>query len=447
MPDELYLIIKKIVARLLGCECDNDPEGDLVLKTSQNRRTNSDTSPDNLLVTNRELRNEFEVLYQKDIDTNDSFELYTDTSFEQAIRIEDRFVYRMLTNADNSAESCIKTEDSLSGITYELSELSTEYCLTIILRCGKLYQAIQSSQRENAPHLPLFFKSYQREIPSNNWKQHILKSVNVFTIKITSNKARDLSSFQQYKSAFEFLLMYRGGFAINNFTSIFEIIRMRSLSKYSRPEFPILDAPPRKIYNQDALDYYRLGFASSDPFISYISYYHVLEFFFEKAFKEEIVDRVREQLTSPNLSLKDDDNLFRFAKKIGNELSNNRNKGYGNEYNELIYVISKYINTTELEMRIAEIEPDAPKRYETSKCFLASKKTKICWNDGQDKIINSLVKRVYQTRNALVHSKDQDISENKRYSPFADEMRLKEEIPLVRALAELVLISTGTIIE
>lgn len=55
-----------------------------------------------------------------------------------------------------------------------------------------------------------------------------------------------------------------------------------------------------------------------------------------------------------------------------------------------------------------------------------------------------MAKRIYFTRNSLVHSKSGKNQE--RYKPYKDESELKKEIPLVKAIAELIIINSSKII-
>ncbi len=67
----------------------------------------------------------------------------------------------------------------------------------------------------------------------------------------------------------------------------------------------------------------------------------------------------------------------------------------------------------------------------------------ISWDDTKG-IITQLAKRIYYTRNSLVHSKGG--KNNERYRPYENEKELQKEIPLVKAVAELIIInSSGTL--
>lgn len=67
----------------------------------------------------------------------------------------------------------------------------------------------------------------------------------------------------------------------------------------------------------------------------------------------------------------------------------------------------------------------------------------ISWTDLQG-VYTKIRDRVYNTRNSLVHSKS---GKNfQRYRPYKDESQLQLEIPLVQAIAELIIINSSKIL-
>jgi hypothetical protein len=58
------------------------------------------------------------------------------------------------------------------------------------------------------------------------------------------------------------------------------------------------------------------------------------------------------------------------------------------------------------------------------------------------KIISSLAGRIYKTRNALVHSKE---GSKGKFVPFENDRDLEPEVPLMRFVAEQIIIATSTI--
>lgn len=64
---------------------------------------------------------------------------------------------------------------------------------------------------------------------------------------------------------------------------------------------------------------------------------------------------------------------------------------------------------------------------------------------GEKEIYADLKNRIYDTRNAIVHSKaSAEIDKvNSYYDPFEDAKDLSKEIPLMRAIAEQIIINTA----
>jgi hypothetical protein len=57
-------------------------------------------------------------------------------------------------------------------------------------------------------------------------------------------------------------------------------------------------------------------------------------------------------------------------------------------------------------------------------------------------VFTSLANRIYKTRNALVHSKE---GSKGRFVPFSDDRELIPEVPLVRFIAEQIIMASSTI--
>jgi hypothetical protein len=68
----------------------------------------------------------------------------------------------------------------------------------------------------------------------------------------------------------------------------------------------------------------------------------------------------------------------------------------------------------------------------------------IRFNGDQSEVIKALARRIYKTRNALVHSKD---GPKGKYTPFTDDRWLIPEIPLMRFIAEQIIIATSELLD
>ena len=79
----------------------------------------------------------------------------------------------------------------------------------------------------------------------------------------------------------------------------------------------------------------------------------------------------------------------------------------------------------------------------TVKGRIAGSKSKITWNDAEG-VYKILAKRIYETRNALVHSKSGQ--NDKLYKPLKHKEVLRKELPLVQVVAEMVIVKSGEVL-
>lgn len=71
-----------------------------------------------------------------------------------------------------------------------------------------------------------------------------------------------------------------------------------------RSRVSTLDEPPRRTVNQETLEYYAMAEDSEDPFTAYISFYHVLEFYYDEVYKKKLVDEMKNRLTDRAFRIK-----------------------------------------------------------------------------------------------------------------------------------------------
>lgn len=131
------------------------------------------------------------------------------------------------------------------------------------------------------------------------------------------------------------------------------------------------------------------------------------------------------------------------AKFVRNRWQMNHESGQGNELESLKFVLSEYISISELKTKIDSYTSNGTSYYQNSKVSFCDAPI-ISWNNT-DGVLTQIAKRIYFTRNALVHSKS---SKNKeRYRPYKDERDLQNEIPLVKAVAEAIIINSSKMLD
>ena len=187
-------------------------------------------------------------------------------------------------------------------------------------------------------------------------------------------------------------------------------------------DFTQLDTPPLREYTSDVVDYYKLALASTDPYIKYISFYHIMEYFYDEVFKKKMITDLRDRITHPDFVYKDDEKIYEIALFVKNRMRMDDKSGLGDERESLKYVLSEYVPIEVLKTRISAIDANAVQYYQTSKVAFCNAPT-IPWTDTQG-VYTQLAKRIYFTRNSLVHSKSGKNQD--RYKPYSDEIQLQK---------------------
>jgi hypothetical protein len=203
-----------------------------------------------------------------------------------------------------------------------------------------------------------------------------------------------------------------------------------------------MDAP-RMVYTSDLVHHYQLAVSADSPMLKYLSYYHVLEHFFEKVFKDDLIEQVRRKIADPSFSLARADDVQRVIKVIASSQRQVREEGGVDEQKSLYLVLDGYLDISRLVADVTSHDSDLIDYYKgNSPSFIESSFVDLR-HDQREKINKALAKRIYQTRNSLVHAKE---GARPKYFPFVNDSELSREIPLLRFIAEQVIIANGRVI-
>jgi hypothetical protein len=261
------------------------------------------------------------------------------------------------------------------------------------------------------------------------------------SLAIDSETVRPRSAWKQFADAFFFHVGYNLDIALIPDRNLSELLRPARISSMRRSEQADLDAPHRQ-YVPDLVYHYQLGLSAESPMLEYISYYHVAEHWFENIYQDDLVEQIQLAITSPSFSYKRKKDLRDLIRKISKAVQLRDEQLIINEKVALRLTLEKYIDTEQLLADLNAFDPTLPAWYSGHVVdFCDGDKVPF---DGSDtpKIIASLSTRIYKTRNALVHSKE---GSKAKFTPFTDDNALIPEIPLVRFVAEQIIIATSTI--
>jgi len=189
---------------------------------------------------------------------------------------------------------------------------------------------------------------------------------------------------------------------------------------------------PKRVYKPELIAYYHLALSTKNRLLQYLAYYQILEYFFVSASESVLEKRLADMMAIPGFSDSrpaDIRKLIKSVRRFDKETKEDR---------MLRTVLERYFSPDEIIDFIIDYEQQEGVHFsiETSALGFAHK-----LNLHLNEVMNSLSQRIYKTRNVLVHNKEDELP---RFVPFSSQdEHLEHEIPLVRFLAEQLIIKTG----
>lgn len=193
---------------------------------------------------------------------------------------------------------------------------------------------------------------------------------------------------------------------------------------------------PKVQINPHLLKFYQL--ASSTEFEShkFLSFYHILEYFFLSVSDQNLYQKLSRRINDPKFRTIPK-NLDRLIKDM------NSHKTENDETEMLKSVLVKYMNEDELVEFIKDYELIIENNLYTKKRTVFG--TEINGTNLQSgHVFGPISKHIKAVRNALVHSSDRH-ERNDRFIPYSKSSMeiVKNEIPVLKFIAEKIIISTS----
>ncbi|MEW9054091.1 MAG: hypothetical protein AB2392_23285 [Neobacillus sp.] len=331
--------------------------------------------------------------------------------------------------------------DEKNSVCYEVGELSDEYIIFIFEKVIKKenIELVRRISRNSSMimHRLKEFDEYSNFIDIIRFSLRRL-----ITIKIKSNNKIALSRFKELTDSLLFNISLNTGMSVIHI-KYFEDIFGPRVVRNKRCGIEEVE-PPQRIYISDLVYYYQMGISTFDPSLKFISFYHVIEYFFNHVYYESLVDSVRNNITNPKFSVRRDSDINELIKAIKKKLKTDSEKNdIKNEKEALKLTLKKYVNIETLKKDIND-KKVVSLEYYLNNIVPFAKGDKVNFEEENvDKIFMSISNRIYKTRNAVIHSK---LDEEERYIPFKHESQLLKEIPLIQTISEEIIISTSKIL-
>jgi hypothetical protein len=358
--------------------------------------------------------------------------LYDDYSYEILVKQEN--LVRLIPITMRFREGILSKRDDENKISYTLSKPTDEYLLFLMHKLSEIAPLRLSFDTNR------FIRNRSRERQEISAFEILKSSSSRFlTLKIESERAKNINDFVKFSNAFIFQLSYNLDVAIMPQRFLSDFARTGRIAQLRRTGIDELEAPKR-FYPRDLIYHYQLAVASDSPPLEYLSYYHVAEHFFDAAFNDDLVERVKDRITQPDFSYKRKKDIKGVIDLIGKSLKFRGENVVFSEQEALRLTLEKYIDTNILLEKVREYDADLVDFYRNNLVPFSDGDAVNLESGDPAQIITSAAKRIYKTRNAIVHSKEGD---KVRYIPFQHDKLLVMEVPLARFIAELIILKNS----
>lgn len=334
--------------------------------------------------------------------------------------------------------------DSLNEITYEIDYMSDAMLYNILLK---------TDIKDIIIPVVSFFENDSEVLIFHGLEKSVLESLDLFellkraldspyTMVLTHNSYMESSDVIDCINSYLFNFCYNFGHSYKILSNLKELFKKNNNNNFNNARCGKVYAP-KLIYKQALVEQYHMAASSDDPLIQFIGYYHILEYFFEEVYKKELIRLVREEIIRPEFSVNNDNQLAKIIDKIGNKSSLYT---FANEREALKLTLKDFVMLDKVIDKLTYYTSEYVDYYKDNKVpFSGGVKVDLISDDKE--IFEKLANRIYETRTSIIHSKSNELkSENKKrfiYSPFKDSEALSKEIPLIKALAEEVIINSA----
>ncbi|WP_215491704.1 hypothetical protein [Fenollaria sporofastidiosus] len=360
------------------------------------------------------------------------FTVSNNNSYEVIIYQTNKMVRRLLPYKFEERIIFTNIKDSMNNIEYKFQEISDVMVWNIIKEID-----LESLKRN--------FMIFPPRLPEDEGENffNLLRVCfrNPYSLIVSYNKDIDKNKLNDYINSFLFNFCYNYGYSFRIMNSLDELLNIRYRNKNSSYKSEELDAP-RLLYKQDLTEQYHMAVSSEDPFVQFIGFYHIMEYFYEEIYKEGVVNNVKEILLDPGFSTKRKKDIMKLVDLINKKRTEST---VGSELEALELTLRKYIDIEKITEKLNEINEDIIEYYKNNTVNFSNGDAIDLIGDKKQ-IFKKLANRIYKTRNSLVHSKSNEVRLNERgiYKPFKDSKALLKEIPLLKVISEEIIIKSAS---
>lgn len=372
-------------------------------------------------------------------ETNDPSSLMSRNCLEFIVEID-----RHSMASRMAATEGLIAEDPVAGIKYKVGPATDAFILHVILkfisemptRRWRIFRSAGSmlnSERlrrapESSPEAPGIFDLLRRALP-------------LTTLQIDSSTARPSKELLSLSDGYLFQLSYNLDVAVVPQRSLDSLARPERISQMRRSSPTHIDVP-RRTYVSDLIYHYQLGVSAEGGMLAFLSYYHVLEHWFESVYNDDLIGHVQQIITGPRFSYSRRSDIMALISKVTKAVKDRGEEYKIDELSALKLTLKKYVKHDVLLSDVQNFNPELLDHYRLNKVSFSDGDTLALDSADDASLRSALANRIYKTRNALVHSKD---GSKARFVPFKDDKDLEAEVTLLRFIAEQVILDSSTL--
>lgn len=399
-------------------------------KLIKNNQISFEFKNDNQIFKLKKKRFKNANLELKKLKFEQGFELFNKKYYEVSLNNNSNSLTSIFLNVEN-----VENVDHTNKIKYKLSNLSDAFLLKFINELKQI-----NTNKSEKGDLFLLFK-LKSKISTNLDLFDTLKNIipQSKTLQINSENDKHKSEFETISLSYLFNLSYNTDLSYLPNSFINDLNQTIKIGTIRRSKIENIDFPKRK-YEANLILYYQRGISSESIDLKYLSFYHIIEHFFEKIYNEDLINSIKNELTKPSFSYKRNKDVSELLKIVQKKLKYKNDEFQINESEALKLVLDKFIfDFQEIKKEINSYDKLLISYFKSNEIEF-SNGNRVNFDESREKILKNLSDRIYKTRNSIVHSKE---TEKSKYLPFKHDKILQKEIFLMRIIAEKIIIESS----
>lgn len=355
--------------------------------------------------------------------------LYNADTFEQPVS---------LRNAGPGASKfSFDQEDPNNRISYVIDDPTPEYtvyALDSLNRAGLLQSAVSTVP---GPVLSLL----EDDLDFVDYLTRRLLNFQTFRIK-TRDETLSEGQFRERFTGMTYTLAFNRDVAITEMHDFRELAGAYRVASGRDEETNSID-PPQRGYVKELIDLYKVGVSGVSEDLQFLSFYKIMEYFFQDVFRMESRKKVQDIITDPSFSYQEKEDIDDLIEEIKGDYDNRPDGVTYRDRRALESTLRGKVDLHRLKEKLEDHPDDLIEYYKTNQVpFSGGNKVNLETVDGERGYPN-LADRLYSTRNSIVHSKSEDAD---RFKPFIHNEDLAVEVPLMRFTAEEIIWDESEII-